>query len=125
LSTAAVKSEISSGTRLHELVITGDGTVDYFNDGLVLTINGLTMSLSKENVQNIVFPITFMDEKYHLTLNYTGTYVPEAVPDPTKVLVSAPIFAKTGEEVGTFRLYEDDKVEIVDREGVVIKAAGQ
>lgn len=118
--------EYSSFTTMEDysysMSATYTGYIDYFVDQLRLEFSEVTM-VSDDSKFEYSYLFTFMDGKYRVEIE--GSLNIEDLLDENAVIeiLSGPIYNTSNEKVGTFKVYSDDSVKILDKDGNVIKKA--
>lgn len=98
------------------------GYIDYFKDNLRLDFSSVVMA-SENSIITCSYNFTFMEEKYSVVMN--GVINIEDILDETVIteMISGPIYNNASEQVGIFKVYNDDSVKIFDKDGNLIKKA--
>lgn len=102
--------------------VEGTGEVDYFNDDLVLNFTKFFLKI-ENGATTYDYRISIFDDTYSIVLKGTINHnsIP-ANPSDTDIDISGPIIlTSTGETVGTFNQLFSWDIQILDKDGVVIK----
>jgi len=104
----------------------GTGTINYYNDDLIFNIKSFTGNITvadgtfSENA-TFEYDVSFFDNKYGFLLSFDLSIEDlRAIinnPDPTVIVSTSDIVNKNNIKVGTFILYQDDSVKILDEAG--------
>ncbi len=112
--------------RIPNYTSTGTGSVNYYNDNLLLTADSIFTKVNAQDGFYLRYEMSFLDHKYSFTLEATLDIdvILEAEDETIMLAITSKIYDVDGKHVGYFILNEDESVVIKDNAGKVIQSAG-
>jgi len=112
--------------RIPNYTSTGTGSVNYYNDNLLLTADSIFVKVNARDGFYLRYEMSFLDHKYSFTLEATLDIdeILEAENETIYLAITSKIYDADNNHVGYFILNEDESVVIKDKAGEVIQSAG-
>ncbi len=118
--------EKTENERILNSTLTGTGTVNYYNDSLLLTADSIYSKVNTQDGLYLRYEMSFLDLKYSLTLEATLGIdeLLEAENETIYPAITSKIYNTDNNHVGYFILNEDESVVIKDKAGKIIQSTG-